>query len=455
MNGNNRISPKELQKSLILVILGISFGITFFNIIGNPVGGPPFTGFMRALGASNLVYGVVMALPVLGAIVQIFASFYIEKTGRRKSVFLIFGFIHRFLWIPIALIPLFFRFENKYIIIIIITVLVTISSASNSTASICFLSWMGDLIPMEVRGKFFSTRTAVFTSVGAVTSILVGRYLDTINGLNGYAVIFIIAAILGAADIFCFIWVKNPKMEISEDRMPFKKLLTIPFKDKNYLKFILFAAIWYFGTNIALPFLNIYMLEYLNLSYFLIFLFIQVINNISTVLLILFLGKVVDLYGNKPVQAICCTMLAILQFMWIFAAPENFVIVPVIYFLNGICLAGFELTTTNLSIWLPPEKNRSIYVANYTLVISVIGIAMAYISGGAYLELTKDFFTNLNLSFVNGQKFSNFHSLFIISTIIRLTAIFLVHPKVSEENSKSPWDLIKSLKFLFLRRQNT
>ncbi|MFZ5988678.1 MAG: MFS transporter [Bacillota bacterium] len=451
MDAKNRIPQKDLERSLMLVILGISFGITFFNVVGNPVGGPPFTGFMRALGASNFVYGIVMALPVLGAVVQIFASYYIENTGRRKPIFLIFGFIHRLLWIPIALIPLYFNFENKMITIWIITAFITVSAASNSITGVCYFSWMGDLVPMNIRGKFFSKRTAIFTSVGAITSIIIGKYLDTADGLTGYTVIFIIAALFGVSDILCFVWVKDPPMEVSKEKIPLLKLFKVPFSNKNYVRFILYASLWYFGSNMAIPFLNIYMLEYLSLSYFIMFLFIQVVSNLSTILFIIYLGKAVDLYGNKPVQVICCLLLAILQFLWIFASPNNFIIVPIIYFFNGLCMAGFELTVTNLSIWLAPDKNRSIFVANYTLIISVIGIALAYVFGGAYLEFTKPLLDHLNLPFVTGQKFNNFHSLFILSALIRIVAVIVMLPRVNEENSKSPVEIVKNLRCLFAK----
>ena len=69
MPTSNR-STKSLQMSLNLVIFAITLGMVYFAIFGNPVGSPLFTGFMRKLGANDLVYSIVMALPVLGGIFQ-------------------------------------------------------------------------------------------------------------------------------------------------------------------------------------------------------------------------------------------------------------------------------------------------------------------------------------------------------------------------------------------------
>ncbi len=120
-------SASSLRKSLNLIVLGISFGMAFFTVVGTPLGGAPFTGFIRALGASDLTYSIIMALPVFGGILQVLASYFIESTGKRRPVFLISGFIHRLLWIPIALIPLFVPLENKGFLIWTITALIAIS----------------------------------------------------------------------------------------------------------------------------------------------------------------------------------------------------------------------------------------------------------------------------------------------------------------------------------------
>lgn len=442
----HKISPSELQTSLRLIITGITFGITFFTVIGNPVGAPPFTGFIRSLGAGYLIYGIITAMPVLGGILQVIASYYIENTGKRKLLMIISGFVHRLLWIPVALLPLFTPKEHYPFMIIIITILITISSSANSIAGVSFFSWMGELVPENIRGRFFSRRTMISTISAAITSLAVGMFLDARPGLSAFLIVFIVVALLGSVDIVCFIWVKDIPMKPPEKKLPFFKLLLEPFKNKNYIRFTAFISFWIFGVNFAGPFFNVYMLENLKMSYMAIAMFAQVLGNLSTIFFIQKWGRLVDKYGNKPVMTVCCSIIIVLPLFWLFATPQNYWILLLLNFLVGIAWPGYEMTAINLSIWLAPEKNRSIYLASYTLVVSIIGSVFAFILGGAFLEYTKHLFENLSLPFLFGQKFSNFHALFIFTCILRIIPFFLLLPGIREENSFTSREMLSDIK---------
>lgn len=432
MGNKNSISAEELRRSLNLVIAGITFGMAFFIVTG----GPPLTGYIRALGAGDLVYSLIMALPVVTNVLQVFASYFMENTGKRKSIFIIFGFIHRLLWISVAIIPLVIPLSYGVLRIWAVTILITFSSAASAFVSVSFFSWMGVLVPMEIRGRFFSKRYMIYTISSAVTGLAVGWFLGKTPDFNRFAIVFAVAALFGVADILCFIWIKDPPMEVPKEKIPFFKLLLEPFGNRNYVKFIVFITLWNFGLNFAAPFFNVYMLEYLKMDYLTMILLTQVISNVSTIIFIRYWGRLVDKYGNKPVLKVCCLIAVALPTLWCFAAPWNYLAVIIISFFSGIVWPGIELTSTNLSIWLAPEKNRSMYIANYTLIVSLAGIALANVCGGIFMEMTRPVFSHFNIVFLMGQKFNSFHVLFIMSGVIRLFAVLLFLPSVCEENSK-------------------
>lgn len=446
-SNTHRISGRELRTSLNLVIIAYAFGISFFTVTG----GPPLTGFSRKLGAGDLVYGIIMAMPVVGGIIQVFASYFLENTGKRKNIFLFFGFIHRLVWIPIALIPLIVPENYGTLRIWAVTVLIAISSAANSVVNMTFSSWMGSLVPIEIRGRFFSKRTMIVTLAGIAGGLVTSFLLDKIKGFDGYAVVFIIASLLGALDIFCFFWIKDPPMTVSKEKIPFLRLFFEPFKSKNYIRYIIFISIWNFGVNVSGPFFNVYMIEYLKMNFLTITLFAQILGNITTVLSIRYWGKAVDRYGNKPVFAICGTVLFITPILWIFTRPGNYWMILVINFLSGICWPGIEMTALNLSIWLAPEKNRSIYLATYTLLTSVAGIALAYVCGGAFMEYLAPLINSLHIKLFSSIIINGFHVLFVLSGLIRLAAVKIFLARVYEENSSHALNVIKdaAIKFRF------
>lgn len=441
MEDNRRILEKDLNKSLYLVIAAITFGNVFFVVTT----GPALTGFTRALGAGDLVYGIVMAMPVVGGILQVFVSYYLEYTGKRRFAFLTAGFIHRLLWIPIALIPLILPSEYKNLRIWLVTILITLSSSANSVAGICFWSWMGDLVPKQIRGSFFSKRTMISTISSAIIGLAVGRLLDLVNNFTGFAIILIVIALFGACDILCFCFVSHPAMITITEKQPIKELFIEPFKNSNYMRFVTFVSVWNFGVNIAGPFFNVYMLEHLKMSYFTLVIFAQVGGNLITILFIRFWGKLVDRYGNRPVMTICCSITFFLPFLWFFATPQNYWIILFINLLSGLFWPGFDMTCANQSVWLAPDKNRSMHIAVYALITSLIGIAAAYICGGFIMQFSRPLFEHLNLPFVMGQKFSAFHLLFALSGLIRFIALILFSRGYSEPNSKSSRMLISDL----------
>lgn len=442
MNKTNRISENELKNSLRLVTIAASIGLPFFTITG----GPALTGLTTSLGTSDIIYSVIMAMPVIGAIIQVFASYYMENTGRRKLLFILSGFIHRPFWIFIAFVPFLINQQHNELRILIITVLIAISSAANSIAGISFNSWMGALVPAEIKGRFFGKRAMYYTITGLITALVTGKFLDLVPGFPGYAAVFTAAAILGAADIFMFFWVKDPPMEPPKKKIPFHKLFVIPFRDKNYVRYIIFISLWYFSVNFAGPFFNRYMLEELHLTFFIMIAFTQVTSSFSMILFIRFWGKLADRYGSKPVMAICGWFVFIFPFVWLFVTPSSAWLILLINFLGGIFWPGFELTAMNQSIWLTPEKNRSIYIANYTLIVSLVGTALAFLCGGAFMELCKIAISKVNIPFLMGQTLSSYHILFAVSGILRLLVLIFISRTYDEADSESTGNVLKNLR---------
>ena len=423
-------SSREMKRSLFLITIAVIFSKVYFSIVT----GAPLTGFLRALGVSDLTYSIIAAMPYIAGAFQIVASYFLEKAGRRKFIFLVSGYVHRLIIIPIALVPFVVPQQYRGIVIIIITMLIIIHSIANAIVTISYMSWMGDIVPVKTKGSFFGKRTALASITGIIASVIAAMYLDNMKSILSFSVVFIFAAIFGAIDTTCFIWVIDPPMKRdSESASGFLTMLVEPFKDKYYTKLIIFNACWSLGFNFSTPFLNIYMLEQLKMSYFNISIMTSVVAGITTALLINKLGIVSDKHGMKPVIRICCCFVAILPILWCFATPSNYLIVMTVAFLlSGLFQQGIGLIMNNFSIWLAPENNRSMYLANFALVSTVFS-GLSYIAAGTFMESSKGLISKINNTFFNGQPIiSNFHVLFAISSILMVCAIVFILPMVRE-----------------------
>jgi MFS family permease len=439
----NKVKNSELKRSLNLNILAITFGMVFFTIVGNPVGSAIFTGFMKKLGVGDFVYSVILALPVLGAVSQIFSSYFLETTGKRRFMFLASGYIHRLLWIPIALIPLFMNAHSHIAMIWIITILITVSSIASSVTGVCFNSWMGQLVPTDIIGRFFGVRTLVSTISGAISAIVIGLVLDRVKGIPGFSIIFAVGALFGAIDILIFNFIKHPPMKSSVTKPSLKTIITEPFKNSNYLKFVVFATAFSFGVNFAAPFFNVYMIEVLNMNYFIINLSNQVMASIATILCVRIWGGWSDRFGNKPIIVVSSILIILAPISWIFATPTNYTMVFVANILAGIGWSGYNLALFNQSVWLAPEKNRSAYTACFTLMTATIGTAVAYLCGGLFLQVARPYFEKAKIPFIMGTTLNAFCIMFLISALLRLASIIFFYPRYNEKNASSAQTLIE------------
>lgn len=410
---------KELRKSLNYIVLGITFGTIFFNITM----GPALTGFARALGAGEFVYGILMALPVVGGLLQLYASHILEKTRKRKKMFLIFGVIQRMLWIPVGLVPYILPVSTGMLRIWSTIVFITLASCSGAFINVSFYSWIGDMIPLNIRGRYFSLRSRIATIAGLLSGLIVAKLLDMLPGFPGYTTVFIIAALVGTLDILSFLRVADVPMKVNENKESTVRFIKKALKNKFFVRFVLFWTAWGFGVNFVSAFLNMYALDKLHMSFTEITLTGQIVCNVTTIFFITKWGKFVDKYGSKPTLYITCTLTALLLLLWLLATPENYIPVLIFNLIGGMIWCGTDITNQNMLITNTPDENRSMYVAIYFAITTIFGNALAYIMGGYFLEHIDTISENLVFF---GRHFNNYELLIITGALLRLTSVLLL-----------------------------
>lgn len=134
------------------------------------VGGAFFAAFTLELGASGFQIRLAAALPAVGQLCQLPAVILVRRVGRRKPVALGAAVLSRLTWLGIAAVPFFLAPSPA---IGAVAVLLLVSSGFGSTEIVAWRSWMRDLIPLEVMGRFFARRMQ-FANLAAVGLSLTG-----------------------------------------------------------------------------------------------------------------------------------------------------------------------------------------------------------------------------------------------------------------------------------------
>ncbi|MGB4388741.1 MAG: MFS transporter [Caldicoprobacterales bacterium] len=431
---------RDLMLDLNRVILGSGLGMVFFSTLN----GAPFSGFVRSLGVGDFLYGVLMAFPVMGGLFQVLAAYLLERSGKRKKLFLLAGVIQRITIIPMVLFAYTLPDDLKPLSIGLIMLMLSLSAVGGSLNGVSFFSWMSAIVPLNIRGRFFSQRQLFFTITSLISGLSVGYLLDLIGGSTGFIVVFVIAAVFGLLDIVCFLKVKDPPMELEQERISLLKVWKQALTNKNFRKYLTFWSLWIFAVNLTGPFYNDYMINYLNMKYLEITMLNSAIYSFFTVFFIKRWGRLIDIYGNKPVMQVCGLAAVSIPLMWIFTSPDFYFMIVVINILSGIFWCGVELTVNNMTMSISPEKNKSIYIGTISMVTALSGSILAYFTGGLFMELTRGHIARLDIRLM-GYPLNNYHLLFLIGSILRGIAIIFLLPMVEEEQAKDSHLLVKDI----------
>jgi hypothetical protein len=147
-----------LRRAMALVIVAWMFGSVWMTATS----GSPITLFAHHLRASKFEFGLLAALPFIASLVSMPASLVTERTGRRKAIFLWALYIQRALWFAIAVVPVWivsrYGFRVAQAAMVTFLVLLFVVHALNAIGGPAWVSWMADIVPDRVRGKYFSRR---------------------------------------------------------------------------------------------------------------------------------------------------------------------------------------------------------------------------------------------------------------------------------------------------------
>ncbi len=424
---------KELKSDIKYSIIEGSLGTIMTTLIG----GAFLTGFALVLGADNFIIGILASLPLLANLIQIIGSYIISKAGNTKKICLTFLFFHRLIWAFIVLLPFFIFREGIYDIRIwIFVILLGTGSIFASMTSISWTSWMADLIPRNIRGRFFAKRNIVAQLVGMVLAVIAGRFIDiwrnyftdSLTQSYGFALLFALGTVFGFIGIMVLKKINQPQLKPRPEQKFFSQLKK-PFIDSAFRNFIIFSVVWGFSVGIAGPFFAVYMIQSLKIPFSIITLF-GVVAGLSSIFGMKIIGKLIDSIGPKPLFILCGTGAALLPGLWLLATPENYFIIWIINIISGFCWAGIGIVSSSMMMNMAPVKYNSVYFAVFSAITGLSG-ALAPILGG-YLGLIFTRYTiNLGLFSISGLKI-----LFLLSSICRFSSLLLMRSiKISENAS--------------------
>ena len=430
----------DIRRSIGFMILANLFG-TFW---GTVAGGSALTGLAGALGASDLLFGVLTAIPMFGTLLQIPAALLVSRTKKRKTYMLTFGLVSRALWVLVGLVPFFIPVQPGWLRIWTLIFLIGISSLGGSFINVCFTPWMADIIPIDIRGRWLSMRDKILSILSVAFGLLVARLLDVMPGFTGYAVVFIMGGIFGVLDMLSFLGVKDVPMN-TESGVKVLTVLRGILTDRPFFRFLLFWTAWSFTANIAGPYFIRYALGPLQLSFLNVTLGSQVTGAVFAVMVLSHWGRLMDRYGNKPVLWISCLVAAINPVVWLFSTVGSPLTLFLFNAVGGLVWGASGLAVMNILLRISPEAQRPSYVAVFTAITSIGGSFLGVLTGGVLLQGIQDTVSARNLTFF-GAVPDHYLIVFLISAVLRLATILLFLPKMENEKPFTTMKMLRDMR---------
>jgi len=417
----------------------------FSAIMGSLAGGIFLMGFaLKILKASPQQIGILASLPMFANLIQIFGSYIIEKTGKKKTLCFVSIVVQRVLWFLIIMLPLAIFAPLADWRVMALVIVIAASSLFGSLAGVSWLAWMSELVPENIRGTYFGKRNMIASACGMVIVLLGGKFLTVwesrFSEENPFGFIILFAAGLAAGLIAIWFLSRIPEADSAKKQEDFNlSLFFKPLKDKNFLTLIFFVSAWMFAIQIAAPFYGVFMIENLKIDFSTITI-LGTFATFATLLMMKIWGPISDKLGNKPVIIVSGWFLIIVPFFWILAAPGRYYI-PVLtaHILTGAFMAGASLSQFNILIKLSPGEGRSIYIALFSAITGLTG-AVAPIIGG----ILSKFLEGLRMSILSWD-LSSLHVIFLISSALQVLTIFFIL-KVKEPAASTPVAVIMQLK---------
>jgi MFS family permease len=413
---SNEFSERQIVAGLRLNIAAGCCGMVWFAVTQ----GLPVVMMMEALGASGVMIGMISMLNQIAMLIQVPAAFMADRLTYRKRFWFATCLIARSIWLFPALLMLSGKGDARMtiagtLIAVIISAMLTQSSAAS------WWSWMADLIPDNMRSRFWSIRQGACTAAMLLTFAFAGWFLDLFPKGNafGFGVLLLAATLFGCVDILIHSRVPEPAAAPGPQGIPLMERLLHPLRDHNFRTFTLVMCVWYFGLGLIGPFTMVYLKQSFEALYSHISI-IQMAGLFGSIGTSFYAGRLIGRTGIRSFGILMMLLAPVFHSVWFFINPEvirvglssglsvscpHFVVLMTCTsLLSGSVYAAVGIYQLNTLTSIVPREGRTISMAVHWCLIGMAS-ATAPVLGGLIKDLLATYPVALTLPYGTGFSF--------------------------------------------------
>lgn len=318
--------------------------------------------FALHFGASALLVSLVTGLGQMSvSLASVAGAHFIQGYRRRRRLAVAMNLLQAATYLPLFWMTVATKDPDMVVVFFVAGV------AAAAFAGSAWFSWMNDLVPADLRGRFWGFRTRSINLVQMAAGLLGGAVLNVAQGagrtLWGFGVLFMAAAVFRAASVWPLLRQHEPPMRPAPEgaRLSFAEF-ALSLTRTNIGRFTLFNVLFMFATGMVPAITTMFLLRTLRVSY----LEMSVVNTaftLSTALLMTYWGRLTDLYGNRQVFSFTAVGILLIPVGWMVLRS-----VPALVLLNllsGFFWSGFALSAQNFVVDNTDRRTLHYHIAYF------------------------------------------------------------------------------------------
>ena len=389
----------DLKKTMRISIVEGIFAQFHTSLTG--IGSNFITKAAVLLNASPIQFSLLSGITQLCQFFQLYAVIHNKDVESRKAPCIRFAFWGRLINLFLGL---SFVIINPQLAFYFFLFLLFISAAQQTISGNMWIAWMSDLIPKQIRGRFFSKRMQIHLLSGFLIGYLFSfiidlfeaspghwRY-DLLDRLNlhaifnvanlplGLSIVFVIGTSLGLYGLG-ILRKQEERIIKRTDTADFS--LFEPLKSSDFRKLLRFGLWWMFAIGIGAAFWGPFMLKVLKMSLVQMQLY-SMLSTLGMFLSFAIWGKLIDKFGNKTVMKICVFIGALNPCVWLFLTEDSYSLIWLEAFSSGVMWSGANLVTFNFVLSIAPRGKEQHWSALYSSLSGLMMLTTILLSGFLY-----------------------------------------------------------------------
>jgi len=343
----------------------------------------------------GLAISLILAAPRLAGALRLAAPALIGRLADRKrfclASYLASGLV--LLWLPAAAAPGVLPSATASVGSLVL--LWCVYHLFEYLGTVALWSWLADLVPLRIRGRFLGRRQRWMMSGQAAAMLSAGLFSYGWNATFaeadrwiGYAIPAGLGACLMIASLLPLARIPAVRSGAVRRGRTLAAMLA-PFRDARFLRLVLFGCWFSFFNGVTQLTQSIYPWRVLGIGLFFM-LSAKVGMRIGQLAVSPAVGRLADRWGNRPLMLATLPLVALGPLCYFLSGPQQ----PdwlarsllAAAWVAWIAYAGLNVCLPNLMLKLSPQESNTPYIATY-FSISGLMLAAGTILGGTLFDL--------------------------------------------------------------------